>query len=386
MPSGGGGTTTNALTGNSSGGSSPGTTFNGSAAVTFDYHTFGAAPTASPTFTGTVTTPLTTAGLVTTTSGGVIGSEANATVAQGGTGAITAPNALINLFPTATRAGDIVYCGTYSSGCTSWTNLAGNNSGTGVLEENASGVPSWAAVAGFGTVQSVTIAGTANQVTASGTCTITTTGTCTLSLPNAVTLGSSGNAGTLLTFPASGNFATTWGSAATASNTILGFATVPTNNHLFYCATSSTTCTLTDAGFAYTAYPAADIASGALANGMTATTQTAASNDTKLATDAYVDGHFIASGTAAMGTSAIASGACATVVTATATGTATTDVITVGFNGDPTAVTGYGASATGAVLTIYPYPTTNTANFKVCNSTANSITPGALTLNWKVVR
>jgi hypothetical protein len=35
--------------------------------------------------------------------------------------------------------------------------------------------------------------------------------------------------------------------------------------------------------------PAANVASGALANGMTATTQAAGSNDTKLATDAYVD-------------------------------------------------------------------------------------------------
>jgi hypothetical protein len=94
----------------------------------------------------------------------------------------------------------------------------------------------------------------------------------------------------------------------------------------------------------------------------------------------------IASGTAAMGTSAISSGSCATVVTVSASGVATTDVITVGFNGDPTAVTGYGASSSGALLTIYPYPTSGNVNFKVCNSTASSITPGALTLNWKVVR
>jgi len=40
---GSGGTTTHTLTGNSSGGAAPGTTFNGSAGVTFDYHTFGAA-------------------------------------------------------------------------------------------------------------------------------------------------------------------------------------------------------------------------------------------------------------------------------------------------------------------------------------------------------
>ena len=94
----------------------------------------------------------------------------------------------------------------------------------------------------------------------------------------------------------------------------------------------------------------------------------------------------IASGTAAMGTSAISSGACATVVTVAGTGIATTDVITVGFNGDPTGVTGYGVSATGAVLTIYPYPTAGNANFRVCNSTSASITPGALTLNWRVAR
>lgn len=91
------------------------------------------------------------------------------------------------------------------------------------------------------------------------------------------------------------------------------------------------------------------------------------------------------SGTATMGTSAIASGACATVVTVTATGlTTATGTFSVSFNGDPTAVTGYGASATGAVLTIYPYPTAGNLNFKVCNSTASSITPGALTLNWQV--
>jgi hypothetical protein len=104
------------------------------------------------------------------------------------------------------------------------------------------------APSGGGGVTSVTIAGTTNQITASGTCTITMTGTCTLSLPAAVTLGASGTAGTLAVFPASGNFTTTWGSAATASNTILGFATAPVTGDLISCTTSSTTCTLTDSG------------------------------------------------------------------------------------------------------------------------------------------
>jgi len=72
-------------------------------------------------------------------------------------------------------------------------------------------------------------------------------------------------------------------------------------------------------------------------------------------------------------------------VTATATGTATTDVIDWGFNGTPVGVTGYTASANG-MLTIIAFPTTNTVNFLVCNNTAASITPGAITLNWKVGR
>jgi hypothetical protein len=91
----------------------------------------------------------------------------------------------------------------------------------------------------------------------------------------------------------------------------------------------------------------------------------------------------IASGTSALGTSAITAAACATVVTTSATGTATTDNIMADFNADPTSTTGYVA---GAMLTIIKYPTTNNVNFKVCNNTASSITPGAVTLNWRVTR
>lgn len=93
----------------------------------------------------------------------------------------------------------------------------------------------------------------------------------------------------------------------------------------------------------------------------------------------------VASGTAAMGTSAIGSAACATAVTVAGTGILTTDVITASFNGDPTAVTGYVPLTTG-MLTIIPYPTSGNVNFKVCNNTGSSITPGAITLNWKVIR
>lgn len=95
----------------------------------------------------------------------------------------------------------------------------------------------------------------------------------------------------------------------------------------------------------------------------------------------------VASGTVALSSlGAIASNACHAAVTGAATGTLTTDVIEVGWNGDPTALTGYGVSGTGAVLTIYAYPTADTVNIKVCNSTAGSITPSDVTLNFRVTR
>lgn len=94
----------------------------------------------------------------------------------------------------------------------------------------------------------------------------------------------------------------------------------------------------------------------------------------------------IASGTATLGTSAISSGSCASVVSVAASGVLTTDTIKYTPNADPTSTTGYGASSSGAVLSVYAYPTSGYVNFKVCNSTSGSITPGSMTLNWEVTR
>lgn len=93
----------------------------------------------------------------------------------------------------------------------------------------------------------------------------------------------------------------------------------------------------------------------------------------------------VASGSNAMGTTLISSGACASAVTVAATNVATTDVIQATPSADPTGVTGYAVSATGS-LYIQAYPTAGYVNFKVCNNTAGSLTPSALTLNWKVTR
>lgn len=93
----------------------------------------------------------------------------------------------------------------------------------------------------------------------------------------------------------------------------------------------------------------------------------------------------VALGTLALYTSPVTSAACATARSASAPGVVGTDVLTASFNGDPAAVTGYVPLTTG-MLTILVYPSSDNVNFRVCNNTAATITPGAITLNWRVAR
>jgi hypothetical protein len=93
----------------------------------------------------------------------------------------------------------------------------------------------------------------------------------------------------------------------------------------------------------------------------------------------------IGSGVTALGTGSISSATCASVVAVAASGVTTTDVVGWSFNVDPTAMVGYQPSTSG-MLTIISYPTSGNANFKVCNNTSASITPGAVSLNWRVTR
>lgn len=93
----------------------------------------------------------------------------------------------------------------------------------------------------------------------------------------------------------------------------------------------------------------------------------------------------IASGSIALATAAIGSGVCATEQTVTATGVLTTDVVMASFNQDVSAVTGFTASVNGT-LRVDVYPKANQVGLRVCNATAASISPGAVTLNFRVVR
>jgi hypothetical protein len=95
----------------------------------------------------------------------------------------------------------------------------------------------------------------------------------------------------------------------------------------------------------------------------------------------------IASGYTSLGTGSISSGTCASAVTAVALNATTSDALTASFAGgtDPTTVTGYIPSTSG-MLTIFAYLTAGVANFKVCNNTSSSVTPGPIALGWRVVR
>ena len=91
--------------------------------------------------------------------------------ASGGCAGTSQTTCFNNAAPTPARAGDLIYFNG-----SNWVNLAGNNSGTNVLQETSAGVPSWVA-AGTGTVTSAIITASGG-LNVSGTCTITTSGTC----------------------------------------------------------------------------------------------------------------------------------------------------------------------------------------------------------------
>jgi len=93
----------------------------------------------------------------------------------------------------------------------------------------------------------------------------------------------------------------------------------------------------------------------------------------------------IASGTKALTTGALAGNTCTAANTSSATGVLITDTITFTPNVDISGFVGYGAASTDG-LAIYPYPTADNVNFKICNVTGTSITLPAVTLNYRVIR
>jgi hypothetical protein len=86
----------------------------------------------------------------------------------------------------------------------------------------------------------------------------------------------------------------------------------------------------------------------------------------------------IANVTITLPTSAIAATTCTSTTTTTMTNLLTTSAFITAFATDPSGVTGWGSSGG---LSWVAWPTANTLNWRVCNVTASSITPGAMSLN-----
>jgi hypothetical protein len=140
------------------------------------------------------------------------------------------------------------------------------------------------------------------------------------------------------------------------------------------------TCTSCTANSA-TSVPAANVASGALANGMTATTQSAGDNSTKLATTAYVATavtYPVANTTFTTSTGSVGANTCNSTVQVAMTGVTTSMTFLITASADTSAATGWGSTG-GLVLDVWP--TAGYANYKICNQTAASITPTAVTFN-----
>lgn len=292
---------------------------------------------------------------------------------------------------------------------------ADNGSNTYVLQTNGSGVTSWVAAAGGGTVTSITCAASltctaANPIVATGTIAInlgnsnawTAAQTIQSTSATAFAVGANGATNPVLLINANTASQATGISitgAAAAGGVAVAAISSGTNENLTINAKGSGTITLGNSSTggitltrAVTLGVAGSVVGSVIFNNATSGTitlqPTTGALSTRTITMPAITGTMtvtVASGAKALATSAISSGACSSAQTDTATGALTTDAIDATFSADPTSTTGYSASTSG-MLTIIAYPTADTVNFKVCNNTGSSITPGAVTINWRVRR
>jgi hypothetical protein len=86
----------------------------------------------------------------------------------------------------------------------------------------------------------------------------------------------------------------------------------------------------------------------------------------------------VASGQSTLTRFAVNVGACTTAATMSAPGVATKDAIIWSYASEPAIEDGN--------LILSAYPTSGNVNFKLCNPTAQTLTPSGLIVNWRVVR
>lgn len=161
--SGSGGTTTNPVTFTNTGGAAAGTTFDGSVARTIDYSTLGAAPTASPTFTGTMTVPTITTAAATTLSvtgtTGVTLDIGSGTLTQ--TGSASAMKHILNSPAAGTAWCEFQQNTTYKAAVGWWSSATRLDSGSGNVILNAPTGSSVVASVNNSTITTTSITGLA---------------------------------------------------------------------------------------------------------------------------------------------------------------------------------------------------------------------------------
>lgn len=230
-------------------------TFDGSSAKNISYNSIGAAPTASPTFTGTITTPLTTAGIVLTNAAGALSSTA--TIADSYLANISTAGKVLNSATTAASA---------NGASTIVSRDASGNFAAGTITANLTGNAS-------GTAGSL-----ANALTFSTGLVLDSGTTFTGAAARTVSLGTVGTAGTYTKV-------TTDAYGRVSSGTTLSSTDIPSLGNITNAGAIGSTTGLVVS----TTTSGVLTASSALPNGTTATTQSASDNTTKVATTAYVD-------------------------------------------------------------------------------------------------
>jgi hypothetical protein len=217
------------------------------------------APLASPTFTGTVTTPLTTAGPVITSGAGVLSSEAQLAVSRGGTGLASGTSGGILGYTAsgtlassgALAANQIVLGG--GAGATPST-LSSLGTTTTLLHGNAAGAPTFGAVSLTADVSGVLPI--ANGGTNNGSLAVTAGGVLYTDGSKLVNMGA-GISGQVLTSAGAG--VPTWGAGGTGGSSGINILAAFNRD----AESGTTNWTNTGSGTFTTTTTAANVANGA---------------------------------------------------------------------------------------------------------------------------
>jgi len=312
----------------------------------------------------------------------------------------TGQNCLNDILPAATRAGDMIYCQTFSGVCTAWSLLPGNNSGTQFLQETNAGVPSWGSSAGTVAWSSLTNPASSLGLTMASNLTTlnyTTALSHAFDLKNTTPasvgtsqgspfLGGCGRAWTGSDVESCWNMSILPGNGVNAPLTIaLGVSGTSTGITTFTTPGPVQSGSGSGAGSEWSLPNAGTIPVGFATAGQhncynDSTTTSAPLCSFNGGTTGRLPLEICPPVQIALSTSAIGSGV-RVANTAACTGLSTaTDTINCTLVGDTNAVTGYGGTT---VLTLKPYLTTNTINVDQLNTTGSSITPGAASINCK---